>query len=175
MALIVENGTGLADAESYISVADADAYHAKYGTTQTWTDADTATREAALRHATRAIDNKYRLRWKGLPTRTTPAPAQALAWPRYGADDANGLAIGSAALPQVLIDATAVLAAKHVEGTDLVPDVKEPGAIKSKSVKLGSLAKTVEFAGSGSQEKSFTLVERLLRGLLEPGMRLYRV
>jgi hypothetical protein len=31
MALIVEDGTGRADAESYVSVADADTYHANRG------------------------------------------------------------------------------------------------------------------------------------------------
>jgi hypothetical protein len=33
MALIVEDGTGLANAESYVSVADATTYHANIGNT----------------------------------------------------------------------------------------------------------------------------------------------
>ena len=36
MALIVEDGTGLANAESYVSVADATTYHTNYGNTA-WT------------------------------------------------------------------------------------------------------------------------------------------
>lgn len=54
MALIVEDGTGLADAESYLSVADADTYHADRNN-EAWQDYSTAEKEAALRKATQYI------------------------------------------------------------------------------------------------------------------------
>ncbi len=38
MALIVEDGTGLANAESYLSVADADAYFLAHGNPSDWVD-----------------------------------------------------------------------------------------------------------------------------------------
>lgn len=78
MALITEDGTGLDDAESYVSVADCTTYAANFGRTGwsalTVTDSQ---REAALRKATAYIDSRYR--FVGQPLTDT----QALEWPRY--------------------------------------------------------------------------------------------
>lgn len=76
MALIVEDGTGLATAESYVSVADADAYHTKMGATG-WTGSD-AVKEAALRKATQYIDTEYLFIGEQVNY-----PTQRLEWPRY--------------------------------------------------------------------------------------------
>jgi len=61
MPLIVEDNTGLANAESYISVADADVYLANMGRTS-WAAATTAAKEIALRKATQYIDTAYSFR-----------------------------------------------------------------------------------------------------------------
>ena len=60
MALIVEDGSGLDDAESYVSVSDAGAYCTNHGLTA-WTGADSV-KEAALRNATQYIDTTYNFR-----------------------------------------------------------------------------------------------------------------
>lgn len=77
MTLIVEDGTGLSSAESYVSVATATTYHAALGNTAwataTLVEADV---EVALRRATQYIDSHYRFR--GEPLTST----QALAFPR---------------------------------------------------------------------------------------------
>jgi len=75
MPLVVEDGTGLSDAEAYVSVADADAYHAQFGNAN-WAAATLASKESALRRAAQYIDTQYRFR--GDPLNDT----QALAWPR---------------------------------------------------------------------------------------------
>ena len=77
MALIVENGTGLADAESYVSVADADTYFSKRGNAA-WAALATAVKEESLRKATDYMVETYRLRWKG----SRVNGVQALDWPR---------------------------------------------------------------------------------------------
>lgn len=77
MALIVEDGTGLSTAESYLSVADCDTYHSNRGNTA-WAALATTAKEQALRKATDYLVQEYRMRWKG--TRMTAA--QALDWPR---------------------------------------------------------------------------------------------
>lgn len=79
MALTVEDGTGLAGADSLVSVAIADAYHTAMGNT-TWTGTDAA-KEIALRRATQYIDNRYTYRGTKLTS------TQALAWPRVGYED----------------------------------------------------------------------------------------
>lgn len=81
MSLIVEDGTKVAGAESYVSLLDAETYHAKYGNT-TWTNTDDDdAKEAALRKATMYLDGHYRTRWKG---RKTDPFGQSLEWPRIG-------------------------------------------------------------------------------------------
>jgi hypothetical protein len=77
MALIVENGTGLSNAESYTSVAEANAYHAARGNTN-WATISTGEAEQALRRATDYIEQVYRLRWQGNRVNSI----QALSWPR---------------------------------------------------------------------------------------------
>lgn len=76
MALIVEDGAGRADAESFASVAEADTYHAARGQGDAWDAADD--KEVALRLATDYLEQAFRGRW--LSFRTTAA--QRLSWPR---------------------------------------------------------------------------------------------
>jgi hypothetical protein len=77
VALVVEDGTGLANAESYASVAEADAYHADRGNAA-WAALATAVKEQALRKATEYMSQAYRIRWAGFRVKAT----QALDWPR---------------------------------------------------------------------------------------------
>jgi hypothetical protein len=77
MTLIVEDGTGKDNAESYISVVDADTYHSNRGNTD-WAALTTAEKERLLRIATDYMVAVYRLRWDGYRYVNT----QALDWPR---------------------------------------------------------------------------------------------
>lgn len=77
MSLIVENGTGLVNAESYVGVADTDAYHSNRGNTA-WAALSTAVKEQSLRKATDYIEQVYRLRFIGYRHTET----QALSFPR---------------------------------------------------------------------------------------------
>lgn len=79
MSLIVEDGTGLPNAESYCSVAFADTYWSNLADT-VWSALTTAQKEAALRKATTFMVQLYRMRWKGRRVLIT----QALDWPRVG-------------------------------------------------------------------------------------------
>lgn len=79
MTLIVEDGTGLNNAESYASVAFADAYFAAR-MTGSW-DGSNSHKEMLLRLATDHIDAVYGQRFKG----TKGTLSQALQWPRIGA------------------------------------------------------------------------------------------
>lgn len=78
MALIVEDGTFLATAESYISVVDADTYFTNRGNT-VWAALSTTQKEQALRKAADFMGQTYRMKWNGYRTTDT----QALDWPRY--------------------------------------------------------------------------------------------
>lgn len=89
MALIVEDGSIVAGAESYASVAYADTYHDNLGMT-TWAVLTTLQKEQMLRRATIFMLARYRGKWKGAKVKYE----QKLDWPRVGVtpDDADGSA-----------------------------------------------------------------------------------
>ncbi len=74
---MIDATAGGATANSYVTLADAEGYFAARLGTEPWTTADAATRESALRMATRALE---RLRWPGLRQNAM----QTLSWPRTG-------------------------------------------------------------------------------------------
>ena len=74
---VVEDGTGKSDAVSYVTLAEADEYHARRNNA-TWLALTHGQKEAALVNATTYMAQKYRLRWKGDRVSST----QALDWPR---------------------------------------------------------------------------------------------
>lgn len=77
MAIVIEDGTGLPNAEAYISVADADAYFAARGNAA-WAALTETAKEHALRLGADYMGAEYGRRWCG--TRLTDT--QALDWPR---------------------------------------------------------------------------------------------
>ncbi len=100
MAIIAEDGTGKSDAQSYLSVADADAYFTARGIAA-WTGANSA-KEAALIAATEYID----IRWGDLLKGSLEFPdTQALLFPRLNVYDNEGRALTG--IPQRLERATA--------------------------------------------------------------------
>lgn len=117
MALTVEDGTGLSGAESYISVTDADAYHAKRLNVE-WANLDNATKEALLIKATEYLDAKYGDRWQGSRKEAT----QALSWPREKVV-VDGADIDSDSVPVAIERACAELALKSHEVSELAPDL----------------------------------------------------
>ena len=72
MTLIIEDGSGKSDAESYASAEDLTMYAVKFGVV---IPADATAQEALLRRAALAMDG---MTWKGRKT----SSEQALSWPR---------------------------------------------------------------------------------------------
>lgn len=79
MALVVEDGTGLPDAEAYASVAEADAYFAARGNVA-WGALSEQRREECLRLGCDYMEAVFGRLWRSV--RLTDG--QALAWPRVG-------------------------------------------------------------------------------------------
>jgi len=101
--MALDNTVGGASADSYCSEAEADAY---YGSdahlwSSVWTAATTPQKEAALKTATRLLDDL--VDWKGAKLAST----QALRWPREGVYDRDGNLLATDAIPTFLIRATA--------------------------------------------------------------------
>jgi len=124
VSLIVEDGSGLANAESYISAAGADARMSAIGDA-TWAVLTTAQKEEALRRSTIYMEQAYRGRWTGL--RMTRE--QALSWPRYGVC-VDGFYLPSDEVPADIANACADLALKAAAG-DLNEDLTR-GVVREK-------------------------------------------
>jgi len=97
--------SGAANANSYLTVAEADAYFTTRLFSTNWTTATTATKETALIMATRLMDSMWQ--WEGAVT----DDVQALLWPRVGMLDRNELeVIDDDIIPDELKNAVAELA-----------------------------------------------------------------
>lgn len=117
MSLIVEDGTEVPGAESYITVADALTYHANLGNS-TWATLTATQQEQALRRATNYMLQVYGPKWSGVRMTAT----QSLDWPRSGAY-AHGFAIAISVVPDAVQNACAELALKAAAG-ELLSDRK---------------------------------------------------
>lgn len=156
MALVVEDGTGLADAESFASVAAANDYWTARASTA-WDALTDETKEAALRQATDYIEAIYGGRWKGERIGST----QALSWPRYGVV-VDGIERDSAVIPLALERATIELALKASAG-ELLAD--QGAQVVSETV--GPIS--VTYAAGARQATRYALVENMLAALLRVG------
>lgn len=160
---------GSATADSYVTVAEADAYFTARNVT-TWTGADTV-KEPALRKATAYLDNQYRLRWVGVRS----VEAQALAWPRrdgyrgwgYPLLDADGFDIAVDGVPQQVKNACAEAALLALTGVTLEPRLERGGQIKSIGKSVGPLRKDITYADGASIMDRITSIEGILRGLVK--------
>lgn len=79
--MIVEDGTGVAGANSYATAEEFVDFHTERGNT-TLAEADTDQIEAALVKGTDYLTQKFRLLWKG----SRALENQILDWPRRGVD-----------------------------------------------------------------------------------------
>lgn len=157
MTLVVEDGTGLSTAESYVSVADADARQTSLGITA-WTGNETI-KEQALRRATAFMEQRYRSRWKG----TRLLRAQALSWPRYGAT-VDGYDLDSNAIPADIANACADLAVTALSET--LNEALERGIVREK---VGPLE--TEYDPFSSQAKRYPAIDQMLAPYLQGGGR----
>ena len=163
MAFVVETGAGLSNANSYLSEADADSYHADHSGSTDWSGASSSDKQKALRLATQYLDTKYDGRWKGVRT----SESQSLAWPRYNVSDSDGYTYDSDDLPQKLKDATAELALKVIEGDTLLDDLTDSGTIKKSRVKVDTIEEEIEYLGGNSPVKKYMLIDHLIKQLIQ--------
>lgn len=184
MSVTVEDGTGRADAVSYASVADADAYHlARRNDAWFAPGSEGDLKEAALIRATGFLDATYRARFPGYRTRRR---AQALEWPRTGAytylpdagrsdgflasDGYRAWGQGydylpSDQVPREIIAATCEAALRElIEPGALAPDLERGGAIRR--LQAGSVA--IEYAGNALASTTFQAIDLALASLLMP-------
>jgi hypothetical protein len=158
MTLIVEDGTGLLDAESLISVEEADVYHNKRGNTS-WMDLSVPEKERRLRRANDYLTQTYRLQWKGYPV----ALDQTCDWPRIGVEVSGSYEIvGFDTIPDPVKHAVAELAYRSMSGS-LNPDQTQ----RVVREKVGPME--VEYDRYSPVKTSFAAVSQYLMPYLRSG------
>lgn len=161
MSLIVEDGSGRSDSESYISVADADTYHSNIGNA-TWATLTTTVKEQLLRKATNYMVQVYRSVWAGIRKNDT----QSLDFPRFLVPKYDNGAMysyyDSDSVPKEVKDACCEFALK-ANSASLAPDLDR----LTKREKIGSLE--VEYdTTKGLPYVQYRAMDNLLYPLIKP-------
>ena len=138
--MVVEDGTGLSNADSFVSVAYADTYFSTRGVSA-W--ASLTNKEALLIKATDYIEAVYSESWKGITLNDT----QSLSFPRI-IDDAT-------VYPDRLLKAVCELALKANDG-DLLVDVEQ----RTTEEKVDVI--TVKYAEYSDQKTQYSMVYGLI-------------
>ena len=142
MAFVVEDGTGLANANSYVDTTYADSYFSDRGNTA-WAALGTPAKQAALVQATDFVEkNFYFVGWKR-------SQAQALEWPRYDAFDKDGRIV--TIVPDKLKKGVCEYALRAASAT-LQPDPTTDlvGLVASKFEQVGPIKEKTDYVKGAS-------------------------
>lgn len=161
MSLVVDDGTGLPNSESYVSVADATTYHANFGNYD-WLNIDVATQETYLRKATRDLDLLLGRSYLSSPLSTT----QALLWPRVSYTNTDGFLVSG--IPTQLKNAVAELALLN-DSVDVTGPADESGNIASSAQKVGDLSVQTQYFAPTSTAPKMRRVNLMIAPLLSGG------
>lgn len=145
MALVVEDGTGKTDANSYSEVTFADEYHSDRANTS-WSSATAGDKEAALINATQYLDGRYGDRYVGVKANAS----QGLSWPRTEAISKSGHRIASDQVPVAVQQAAAEAALTALSQT-LEPDLARGGRVAK--VKVGPVEQEYEPGASAQDQR----------------------
>ena len=150
MAFIVEDGTGIAEANSYTDEAFADDYFSDRNE-PSWAAAVSSEKQSALIKATDYIELRFRDRWKGV----LALEATTLSFPRKYLYDRKGKLIDFASdgIPTDIQKATAEYALRALSANLLPdPDVSDSGqAVKRTLDKVGPIETEIEYEGGASR------------------------
>lgn len=160
MTIVVEDGTGLSDANAYVSVDYINTY-ATQRNNANWTGIDSK-KEGAIITATQYIDATFD--FKGTLSSTT----QALSFPRTDVYDKDGRLLSG--VPERIKQACAELAMVAISQSLIASP--ETAAVKRKKIKAGSVETETEYAVAGASSSALSpapFVDRLLSDLIDTG------
>jgi len=153
--MTVEDGTGIEDADSYVTIAYATSYFSTRGIT-TFAELTESEQEILLIKATDYIDNVFE--WNGV--REYP-DVQTLRFPRTKLYDYEGQSVTG--VPKAIKDAVCEAVLILLDDTDLYQTESENGAVTSE--KIGQLAFTYDVSQKIIGSTLFESINYRLRGL----------
>lgn len=155
MAFTIEDGTGVADANAYVTETELGTYADDRAVTLASGDA-----ESAIVRATTYIDATYRTRFVGYKTNGRD---QGLEWPRTGVLDAQYFPIANDEIPIEIKNATCEAAIRELTTPDsLLADLERGGQIRM--LKAGSVE--IEYGANATPTTTYRVIDGILSGLL---------
>ena len=168
MAFTVEDGTGIEDANAYITTAWADDYFADRGEAA-WTGSDTVKQQAIVK-ATDYIETRWGASFRGEPE--FPDTPQGLSFPRLYLTDRYGRAVEG--IPTDLKKATAEYALRALSAA-LMPDpsINATGVVVGTREKVGPIETETSYSGflQNAVLRAYPAADRLLSPYLVGGGR----
>jgi len=166
VTLIVEDGTGMADADALVSLVFFRDYSANLGRDTSSFNDDAA--EQAIRRASLYLATSFD--WDGFPVGERE---QAMAFPRHGITDRYGYYVDSDSVPKEIQHAACEIAYQEAQSPGSLNPVSDPSS--SGNVireKIGKLE--IEYDGKGTPNSEavrpvLLAVRDLLRGFLGGG------
>jgi hypothetical protein len=157
MALLVEDGSGVTGAESYIDIVFFEAFCSDWGLSLP-AAASTSDKEAALRRGSLIFDSLYGSRFAGTPV----SSSQGLVFPMTDLLDRRGFELP--VLPLQVKQAAAVFARQELNSPMSMFPVVTPGKVK-KSVEAGDVS--VEYDVASISGMGFTVGSRPILSIVE--------
>lgn len=144
MTLILEDGTGVPNANSYVSIVEADQYFTDTGRSTEWGSLFLPEREAALVNGTLYVEQLYSQSFQGVRL----SRSQGLSWPRSGvildceeiSEDEIPIELRRAVMEYSLT----------ASSSTLLPD-PGPQSVTLTRKKVGPIETETEFTDSGSE------------------------
>jgi len=168
--LVLEDGTGLNNANTYCDVAFADTYHTLYSNTD-WSGS-TAIKETALVNACQSLDLLYADKFQSmkLELHTSSTTRQALNFPRYSFYDQNANLRLQGEIPVELQRAQAEIALFYLAGDAMIPELNADAFIGQQTVKVGAIeqATTYKKPQQVASYAGWKKIDVLLWSILKP-------
>lgn len=173
MAIVVEDGTGLVNANAYISAAAARQYWLDQAVVLTPLDSaapGVLSLETCIIAATRYIELRFRSRFKGtiqFPPVVGGFAGQALSFPRLCLYDVNGYPLSG--VPVRMAQACAEYMRRAI-AADLLPDPTQAGNLTANLTKVGPIETSQSFTpGSVQVLKPYPTADGLIAEFITTG------
>lgn len=154
--MIVEDGTGISNADSYISLEDAEAYVSSSFFTGDWSELTNSQKESLLKTSSMYLDSFYS--WYGEKSVQT----SGLRWPRVGVEDSDDIEVPSNSIPNKIKWATVEMSI-YLASTNLLEESDSRGV---DSVKIDVIE--ITFNSSEKNVKLPNTVTHLLKDYGSP-------
>lgn len=164
--IIVEDGTGIANSNSYVTLAEADQYFTDTGNLG-WAGTDDFKNQNLI-NATAAMDATYGPRYISF---LRDEVTQALLWPREQVWDRHSRRIDDLSIPTSLKNAQYEMALLSQNGVDLYPEGRKDNNITAESVAVGEINQSFTYQKSATEQATydgFRKIEQILWPILNP-------